>query len=64
MNLQEINETGNLLWVFAVTAVGLTNLALGVWGLLNLGLRIRAFWQRLEDFSECEPWANRIELMW
>ena len=44
MNVQQINNTGKEIWVFIVTAVLLTCLAIGTWALSTLFLEGRKRW--------------------
>ena len=45
MNIQEINNSGKSLWVFVVTALVLTALAIGLWVLSNAILTLQKEWR-------------------
>ena len=64
MNVQEINNTGKGIWQFAVTAIVLTGLALGSWGLTNLGLRVRNAWKKRREPEGKPLWTRVKNTMW
>ena len=59
MNVQEINGSGKNIWVFAVTAVALTTLALLGWWLTNRVLQLKRIW--LNEETEGIPLRRRLE---